>query len=71
MWIDPPGRRWEDFTPATDELALVIERQMEFELGGRVCHPAIGEGLLIPACALHSAWNVGATTARWLYGYRR
>ena len=29
-----------------------------------------GEELLIPARALHSARNVGSTTARWLYGYR-
>jgi hypothetical protein len=30
----------------------------------------IGEDLLIPAGAVHSARNVGKTTARWLYGYR-
>jgi hypothetical protein len=23
LWTDPPGRRWEDFTHATDELALL------------------------------------------------
>jgi hypothetical protein len=27
--------------------------------------------LLIPAGARHSARNVGGSTARWLYGYRR
>jgi quercetin dioxygenase-like cupin family protein len=71
LWTDPPGRRWEDFTHATDELVLVLEGQMEFEFGGRVCHPEVGEELLIPAGAVHSARNVGPTTARWLYGYRR
>lgn len=71
LWTDRPGRRWEDFTHATDELVLVLEGQMEFEVGGRVCHPAIGEELLIPAGAAHSARNIGAITARWLYGYRR
>jgi hypothetical protein len=44
---------------------------MEFEIGGRVCHPAIGEELLISGGAVHSARNNGTTTARWLYGYRR
>jgi hypothetical protein len=44
---------------------------MEFEIGGRVCHPATGEELPIPAGAVHSARNIGATTARWLYGDKR
>jgi len=30
LWIDPPGRRWEDFTHATDELVVVLEGEMEF-----------------------------------------
>ena len=68
---DPPGQRWKDFTHVTDELVLVLEGQMEFEVAGRVCHPAAGEELLIPAGAVHSARNIGTTTARWLYGYRR
>ena len=44
---------------------------MEFEVSGRVCRPEIGEELLIPAGAVHSARNIGPTTARWLYRYRR
>jgi mannose-6-phosphate isomerase-like protein (cupin superfamily) len=71
LWVDPPGQRWEDFTHATDELVLVLEGAMEFEIDGRVVRPAVGEELLIPAGARHSARNVGGTTARWLYGYRR
>ena len=31
----------------------------------------IGEELLIPAGAIHSARNIGANTALWLYGYKR
>jgi mannose-6-phosphate isomerase-like protein (cupin superfamily) len=69
--IDPPGQRWEDFTHATDELVTVLEGQMEFEIAGKVQRPKPGEELLIPAGAVHSARNVGKTTARWLYGYRR
>ena len=71
LWVDPPGQRWEDFTHATDEVVLVLEGQMEFEIEGEVHRPAPGEELLIPARARHSARNVGTTTSRWLYGYRR
>ena len=71
LWIDPPGQRWEDFTPATDELVIVLEGEMEFEIAGNVHHPKVGEELLIPARAIHSARNIGQSTARWLYGYRR
>jgi len=52
-------------------LILVLEGTMEFEVEGRVVRPAVGEELLIPARARHSARNVGTTTAHWLYGYRR
>lgn len=69
LWIDPPGQRWENFTHATDELVIVLEGEMEFEVEGEIHHPQPGEELLIPAGALHSARNIGNTTARWLYGY--
>ena len=70
LWTDPPGQRWEDFTHATDELVTVLEGDMEFEVEGQVHHPQPGEELLIPASAVHSARNIGSSTARWLYGYR-
>ena len=68
-WVDPPGKRWEEFTHDTDELVLVLEGMMEFEIEGSTVHPQPGEELLIPAGALHSARNIGSTTARWLFGY--
>jgi quercetin dioxygenase-like cupin family protein len=71
LWTDPPGQRWEDFRHATDELVTVLEGQMEFEVAGKVHRLRVGEELLIPAGTVHSARNVGRTTARWLYGYRR
>ena len=71
LWIDPPGKRWRNFTHATDELIVVLEGEMEFEIAGQVSHPAVGEEVLIPARAIHSTHNIGATTARWLYGYER
>jgi quercetin dioxygenase-like cupin family protein len=71
LWTDPPGQRWEGFRHATDELVAVLEGRMEFEVAGQVHHPQVGEGLLIPAGAVHSARNVGRRAARRLYGYRR
>jgi len=70
LWTDPPGQRWEDFKHATDELVTVLEGEMEFEVAGEVHHPKIGDELVIPAGNIHSARNIGKTTARWLYGYR-
>ena len=37
---------------------------------GSIRHPQVGDELLIPTGAIHSARNIGKTTARWLYGYR-
>jgi mannose-6-phosphate isomerase-like protein (cupin superfamily) len=71
LWTDPPGQAWEGFRHATDEVVTVLGGEMEFEVAGQVHHPKIGEELLIPAGAVHSARNVGQTTARWLYGYGR
>jgi quercetin dioxygenase-like cupin family protein len=69
VWVDTPGQHWEDFVHATDELVLVLEGRMEFEIEGMVHHPDPGEELFIPAGVVHSARNIGKVTARWLYGY--
>lgn len=69
LWVDPPGQRWEDYVHASDELVMMIEGEVEFEIDGKVHHPAIGEELFIPAGAVHSVRNIGHTTSRWLYGY--
>jgi len=70
LWVDPPGQRWEDFVHKTDELVLVLEGELEFEINGEISHPMPGEEVYIPAGAVHSVRNVGPSTARWLYGYR-
>ena len=71
LWTDPPGQCWEGFTHAVDELVMVLEGDMEFEIAGVVHRPDPGEELFIPAGAAHSVRNRGAGRARWLYGYRR
>ena len=71
LWTDPPGQRWEDFRHATDEVVIVLEGQMEFEVEGELRHPEAGKEVLIPAGSVHSARNIGTTTARWLYSYKQ
>jgi quercetin dioxygenase-like cupin family protein len=71
LWVDPPGRRWSNFTHSTDELVMLLEGEMEFTVENEVIRPRIGEELLIPARSTHSAHNIGSSTARWLYGYKQ
>lgn len=69
LWVDPPGQVWADFVHATDELVMVVEGDVEFEIAGRRCRPAPGEELLIPARARHTVRTLGPGGSRWLYGY--
>lgn len=70
VFIDPPGQAWEDYVHAVDELFMVLEGDVEIEIGGRVLHPRPGEELRIPARTCHSVRNRGTSPSRWLYGYR-
>jgi cupin 2 domain-containing protein len=71
LWVDPPGRVWNDFVHDSDELVMLVEGEEEFEMNGRKYCLQIGEELLIPAGTAHTARNVGKTTSKWLYGYKR
>lgn len=71
LWIDAPGQCWEHYVHDVDELVMVVEGEMEFEIGGSVTRPLPGQELHIPAGVDHSVRNLGSRTARWLYGYRR
>nr|WP_255771410.1 cupin domain-containing protein [Microbulbifer guangxiensis] len=71
MWTDPPGQCWEGFVHDVDELLVPAEGVLEIEIDGDIMRPEIGQELLIPAGAVHSVRNLGGTTARWYYGYRK
>lgn len=71
IWVDPPGQVWADFVHATDELVMPIEGTLELSFRGVTKRLAPGQEVLIPARASHTVRNVGGTTARWYYGYRR
>jgi|TARA_B100001013_G_scaffold22029_2_gene12327 quercetin dioxygenase-like cupin family protein len=69
LWEDPPGREWNDFVHPGDELVMVIEGDVEFEVAGKTHRPRPGEEVFIPRGANHSVRNVGKTRATWLFGY--
>lgn len=71
LWVDPPGQEWVDFVHEVDELVTLVAGEIEMEMQGKTFRPALGEEVFIPAHTAHTVRNVGGTTARWLYGYRR
>ena len=70
LWTDTPGQRWDNFVRSVDEVVMVADGNVEFEIGGKTHRPKAGEELIIPAGTRHSVTNIGTTTAHWLYGYR-
>ena len=50
---------------------MVVEGKLRLEISGKSREISPGEEMFIPAKALHTVENIGGTTARWLYGYRR
>jgi quercetin dioxygenase-like cupin family protein len=54
-----------------DELVMVAEGDVEFEIDGKVHRPAPGEEIFIPARVRHTVRNLGSGESRWLYGYWR
>lgn len=69
VWTDPPGQVWEDYRHTVDELVMVLEGDVEFEINGRSIRPAVGEELYIPAGSVHSVRNKANALSKWLYGY--
>ena len=70
VFKDPPGRVWADFVHKTDELVVLAEGEIEFEIGGKVQRRQIGEEVFIPADVVHTVRNVGVGNNVWFFGYR-
>ncbi len=64
LWTDAPGTRWEDYVHDVDELLVVLEGDVEFEMKGKKSVLRIGEEILIPARTTHSVRNVGKITSK-------
>jgi len=69
LFVDPPGRCWEDFVHATNELVTVVDGRLEMEIAGTMLQVEPGDEVFIPARAVHSVRNIHTGTSRWLYGY--
>jgi mannose-6-phosphate isomerase-like protein (cupin superfamily) len=70
IWIDPPGKVWEKFVHNSDELLMLIDGEIELEMGGNILHPDIGEEIIIHAGMNHTVRNIGTETNHWFYGYK-
>jgi quercetin dioxygenase-like cupin family protein len=69
LFVDPPGREWNDFVHSVNELVTVADGRLHMSVGdeGFVAEP--GDEVFIPKGARHSLKNIDAGTTRWLYGY--
>lgn len=70
IWVDQPGKRWEDYSHHVDELFMLLKGKVELEIAGKISHPDINEVILIPANTKHSVRNIGTGESKWLYGYK-
>ena len=68
-FVDPPGRRWEDFMHDCNELVTVVEGRLEMVVSGKTVTLEPGDEVFIPKGALHSVRNIHHGTTVWLYGY--
>ena len=69
LFVDPPGREWNDFVHATNELVTVAEGRLELTIGAERVIAEPGDEVFIPRNAIHSVKNIHDGTTRWYFGY--
>lgn len=69
VFTDPPGREWNDFVHATNELVTVIVGKLKLTIGGEEIVAEPGDEVFIPKGVRHSVKNMSSSTTHWLYGY--
>lgn len=69
LFVDPPGREWNDFVHDTNELVTVAEGRLELTVGETRLLAEPGDEVFIPRHCRHSVKNVHDGTTRWLFGY--
>lgn len=69
VFTDPPGREWNDFVHATNELVIVMDGRLKLTIGGEEIIAEPGDEVFIPKGVCHSVKNISSSTTRWLYGY--
>jgi len=69
LFVDPPGRRYEDFVHGCNELVTFVEGCLEMKVAGNVATMGPGDEVFIRKGAVHTVRNIHSDTTRWLYGY--
>jgi mannose-6-phosphate isomerase-like protein (cupin superfamily) len=69
LFTDPPGREWNDFVHATNELVTVMEGRLKLTVGEEEIIAEPGGEVVIPKGIRHSVKNISSSTTRWFYGY--
>jgi quercetin dioxygenase-like cupin family protein len=69
VFVDPPGREWNNFVHSTNELVTVIEGKLQMTIEGEDLLAEPGDEVFIPKRACHSVKNIHYATTKWLYGY--
>ena len=69
LFVDPPGREWNDFVHSTNEFVTVMEGKLRMIIEGEEMIAEPGDEVFIPRGACHSVRNIHSGTTRWLYGY--
>lgn len=69
LFVDPPGREWNDFVHATNELVVVLDGTLKMTIEGEELLAQPGDEIFIPKGACHSVKNIAGTMTYWLYGY--
>ena len=69
VFVDPPGREWNDFVHSMNELVTVVEGKLQMTIEGETFVASPGDEVFIPKGACHSVKNIHHGTTRWLYGY--
>ena len=61
LFVDPPGREWNNFVHARNELVTVAKGRLEVRVAGSRFVAEPGDEVFIPKGALHSVKNVHVT----------
>jgi len=69
LFVDPPGREWNDFVHNTDELVTVLEGRLWMQIGEQEGEAGPGDEVFIRRNTPHSVRNAHNGTTRWLFGY--
>lgn len=67
VFIDPPGREWNNFIHSTNELVTVVEGRLRMIIEEEEVIAEPGDEVFIPKGACHSVKNIYHATTKWLY----